>query len=96
VAKLLLDNLAGINLRFYQHRSEAHDVPRAAILSMGESWHNNHHAFPASAQIGIHPGQMDIGFQFIQLLGKLGLAWDIQTPEHLPKRETLIAVVVQP
>lgn len=65
---------------------QAHDVPFAALLSMGESWHNNHHAFPASARHGLYPGQMDPGFRFVQLLEKLGLAWDIQTPDKLPRR----------
>jgi stearoyl-CoA desaturase (delta-9 desaturase) len=71
---------------------QAHNVPWAAIPSMGESWHNNHHAFPASARHGIYPGQLDIGFHFIELMEKLGLAWDIQTPERLPKRHGLVAV----
>ncbi|HEX2592100.1 MAG TPA: hypothetical protein VHL34_11430 [Rhizomicrobium sp.] len=65
---------------------QAHDVPWAAIISMGESWHNNHHAFPASARHGIMPGQLDIGFHFVKLLERLGLAWNIQTPDNLPLR----------
>ncbi len=65
---------------------QAHNVPWAAIPSMGESWHNNHHAFPASALHGLYPGQIDIGFQFVRGLQKLGLAWDIQTPASLPAR----------
>jgi sn-1 stearoyl-lipid 9-desaturase len=65
---------------------QAHNVPWAAIPSMGESWHNNHHAFPASARHGLYPGQIDIGFGFIKLLERLGLAWDIQTPDVLPPR----------
>jgi stearoyl-CoA desaturase (delta-9 desaturase) len=65
---------------------QAHDVPFAALLSMGESWHNNHHAFPASARHGLYPGQRDPGFRFVQFLEKLGLAWDIQTPDKLPRR----------
>jgi stearoyl-CoA desaturase (delta-9 desaturase) len=65
---------------------QAHNVPWAAIPSMGESWHNNHHAFPASARHGLYPGQTDIGFGFIKLLERLGLAWDIQTPDVLPPR----------
>jgi stearoyl-CoA desaturase (delta-9 desaturase) len=68
---------------------QAHDVPWAAIPSMGESWHNNHHAFPASARHGLYPGQIDIGFGFIKLLEKLGLAWDIQTPDVLPPRPVI-------
>ena len=45
-----------------------HDVPLFAIPTMGESWHNNHHAFPASARHGLFPGQFDPGFQFIRML----------------------------
>jgi len=70
---------------------QAHNVPWAAIPSMGESWHNNHHAFPASARHGLYPGQIDIGFQFVQFLEQLGLASDIQTPDKLPPREGLTA-----
>ena len=65
---------------------QAHDVPWAAIVSMGESWHNNHHAFPASARHGILPGQLDLGFRFVQALERVGLAWNVQTPENLPRR----------
>lgn len=65
---------------------QAHDVPIAAIPTMGESWHNNHHAFPASARHGLYPGQPDPGYRFIQLLERLGLAWDVQTPSTLPPR----------
>ncbi|MDO1559248.1 acyl-CoA desaturase [Brevundimonas sp. 2R-24] len=65
---------------------QAHDVPWAAIPTMGEAWHNNHHAFPGSARIGLYPGQSDWGFRFIQLLERLGLAWNVRTPETLEGR----------
>ncbi len=65
---------------------QAHNVPWAAWFSMGESWHNNHHAFPASARHGLYPGQVDPGFAFVRLLQRLGLAWDVQTPQMLPPR----------
>jgi len=71
---------------------QAHNVPWAAIPSMGESWHNNHHAFPASARHGLYPGQTDLGFGFIKLLEKAGLAWNIQTPQILPARSGLTPV----
>jgi fatty-acid desaturase len=71
---------------------QAHNVPFAALLSMGESWHNNHHAFPASARHGLYPGQMDPGFRFVQLLELFGLAWDIQTPDKLPRRPGITAL----
>ena len=65
---------------------QAHDVPWAAIPTMGEAWHNNHHAYPGSAKIGLYPGQSDWGFRFIQLLERLGLAWDVRTPETMTER----------
>jgi stearoyl-CoA desaturase (delta-9 desaturase) len=68
---------------------QAHDVPWAAIPTMGEAWHNNHHAYPGSARMGLQPGQFDPGFRFIQLLEALGLAWDIRTPGTLPPRASL-------
>ena len=68
---------------------QAYNVPLLAIPTMGESWHANHHAFPASARHGIYPGQIDLGWEFIKLLKALGLAWDIQTPDTLPARQTI-------
>jgi fatty-acid desaturase len=71
---------------------QAHNVPWAAIPSMGESWHNNHHAFPASARHGLYPGQVDIGFLFIRALARIGLASQIQTPQVLPPRQGITPV----
>jgi hypothetical protein len=53
--------------------------------------HNNHHAFPASARHGLYPGQIDIGFAFVRLLERLGLASDVQTPDTLPRRAGITA-----
>lgn len=68
---------------------QAHDVPWAAIPTMGEAWHNNHHAFPGSARIGLYPGQHDWGFLFIRGLERLGFAWNIVLPTDLPQRHEL-------
>lgn len=64
-------------------------MPWAGIPTMGEAWHNNHHAFPGSARIGLYPGQADWGLCLIQLLDRLGLAWNVRTPETLPPRTVL-------
>jgi stearoyl-CoA desaturase (delta-9 desaturase) len=71
---------------------QAHDVPWAAIPTMGEAWHNNHHAFPGSARIGLYPGQADWGFLLIRLFEAFGLAWAVQTPATLRQTRRLIAV----
>ncbi|GLR46851.1 acyl-CoA desaturase [Sphingomonas astaxanthinifaciens] len=65
---------------------QAHDVPWAALPTMGEAWHNNHHAFPGSARIGIYPGQSDWGWQLIRLFRAAGLAWNVRLPSDLPPR----------
>jgi fatty-acid desaturase len=71
---------------------QAHNVPLMAIPTMGESWHCNHHAFPSSARHGLYPGQIDLGWHFIQLLQGLGLAWNIRTPANLPPRSGISPV----
>jgi sn-1 stearoyl-lipid 9-desaturase len=71
---------------------QAHDVPWAAIPTMGEAWHNNHHAFPGSARIGLYPGQSDWGYAFLLLLERAGLAWNIASPEHLAREGALTRV----
>ncbi len=65
------------------------DVPIAALLSMGESWHNNHHAYPGSARLGLLPDQPDPGWRLIRALEFFGLAWHIRTPETMPERAAL-------
>ncbi|QIF80647.1 acyl-CoA desaturase [Brevundimonas sp. 'scallop'] len=69
---------------------QAHDVPWAAIPTMGEAWHNNHHAYPGSAKIGLHPGQSDWGYRFIQLLEHLGMAWNVRTPDDMTGRRAAL------
>jgi stearoyl-CoA desaturase (delta-9 desaturase) len=50
-----------------------------SLISLGESWHNNHHAFPTSAVHGLRPYQIDLTGGFIRTLKTLGLAWDVKT-----------------
>lgn len=71
---------------------QAHDVPWAAIPTMGEAWHNNHHAYPGSARIGILPGQADWGYLAIRLMQRLGLVWNVILPEDLDREHVLVPV----
>ncbi len=56
-----------------------------APLSLGEAWHNNHHAFPTSAFHGIGRSELDLTGSTIALLERLGLVWDVQriSPQRL-------------
>jgi stearoyl-CoA desaturase (Delta-9 desaturase) len=51
-----------------------------AILSLGESWHNLHHAHRTCARHGVRQGQLDISARVIWGLEKLGWAREIRWP----------------
>ncbi|MCA9174882.1 MAG: acyl-CoA desaturase [Planctomycetales bacterium] len=51
-----------------------------AMLTFGEGWHNNHHAFPTSARHGLRWWQIDGSWMVIRLMERLGLAWNIRLP----------------
>jgi fatty-acid desaturase len=71
---------------------QGRNIPLTSLLTMGESWHNNHHAFPGSARLGLYPGEWDPGWWMLLLLRRWGLAWDFRLPSDLPEREELVAV----
>ena len=48
-----------------------------SFFTFGESWHNNHHAFPTSARHGLGRFQFDPSAWVIWALEKTGLAWDV-------------------
>ncbi|MEM8682343.1 MAG: acyl-CoA desaturase [Pseudomonadota bacterium] len=68
---------------------QGHNVPFVALLTMGENWHNNHHAFPGSAKLGLEPGQWDPGWWTLKLFEKAGLASDFVLPDDLSPRPEL-------
>jgi stearoyl-CoA desaturase (delta-9 desaturase) len=68
---------------------QGYNVPFAALLTMGESYHNNHHAFPGSANFALEKGQLDVGWLVLKKMETLGLVWDLVLPKHLPKRDEL-------
>ncbi len=69
---------------------QGHNIRLAGFLSMGEAWHNNHHAFPGSAMLGLYKDEPDPGWWVLNALHNLGLVKNIRLPEHLPTREDLV------
>jgi len=61
---------------------ESRNLLWLAPLSFGESWHNNHHAFPTSARHGLRPWEIDPAAMVIRGLEAVGLAWDVQRPSR--------------
>ncbi len=66
--------------RPFRSRDRSGNVGWLAILSMGESWHNLHHADPTSARHGVLPGQLDSTARLIWVFERLGWAHDVRWP----------------
>jgi stearoyl-CoA desaturase (delta-9 desaturase) len=65
--------------RQFRSTDESRNVWWLSLVSFGESWHNNHHAFPTSAFHGMRRLQVatDPGAWVIWLLEQVGLAWQV-------------------
>lgn len=71
---------------------QASNLDGLGLITMGECWHNNHHAFPESACMGIEAGQADPGYWILKKLEAMGLAWDIGRPRKASERDDLGAM----
>jgi stearoyl-CoA desaturase (delta-9 desaturase) len=71
---------------------QGHNIGFTSLLTMGECWHNNHHAYPGSARLGLAYGEWDPGWWVLCALRRAGLAWSLRLPEDLPARPELHAL----
>jgi stearoyl-CoA desaturase (Delta-9 desaturase) len=63
----------------FQTGDHSRNLAWLAPFSLGESWHNNHHAFPTSAYHGFGWRQLDLSALVIRAMARLGLCWDVVT-----------------
>ncbi|WP_171181372.1 fatty acid desaturase [Ruegeria sp. HKCCD8929] len=71
---------------------QGYNLPGLGLITFGENWHSNHHAFPHSARLGIEAGQTDPGYWFIKILETLGLAHSVLGPHDQPERDGLTRI----
>jgi stearoyl-CoA desaturase (Delta-9 desaturase) len=64
----------------FSSRDRSGNVWWLAIPSMGESWHNLHHADPTAARHGVLRGQLDSSARIIWTFERLHLAYDVRWP----------------
>ncbi|MDM0039263.1 acyl-CoA desaturase [Variovorax sp. J22G21] len=69
---------------------QGRNIRWTSLLTMGEGWHNNHHAFPGSARLGLAPGEWDPGWWMLCALRRAGLVWGLRLPADLPRRPELM------
>ena len=64
------------------------------LVTAGECWHSNHHAFPESANVALAPHQFDTGYVLLKALEQLGLVWDVREARPEDQRTDLLPLSV--
>jgi stearoyl-CoA desaturase (delta-9 desaturase) len=77
-----------VGRRPFTSRDRSTNVWALSVLSMGESWHNLHHAEPTAARHGVDRGQLDSTARLIRWFEALGWATEVRwaSPERLRRR----------
>jgi stearoyl-CoA desaturase (delta-9 desaturase) len=70
---------------------ESRNLAWLSFLSLGEAWHNNHHAFPTSAAHGMRWWELDLSSLVIRSLERVGLAWDVVRIDPARQQRKLLA-----
>ncbi len=78
--------------RRFQVRDRSGNVLWLAPLSLGESWHHNHHAFPRSAAHGLRWWEFDPSALLIRAMRRVGLAWNVVLISPERQRQRLAAI----
>ncbi len=74
---------------------DGRNVRGFGLLTFGECWHNNHHAFPRSARMGHRADEIDPGWLIIRALMVVGLAWHVKVPDHNAGRSGALRIEVR-
>jgi stearoyl-CoA desaturase (delta-9 desaturase) len=66
-----------------------------AVFTMGEGWHNNHHAFQSSVRQGFRWWEIDPTFYILKALSWVGVVWDLRSPpEQILRNEQRLGASV--
>ena len=63
----------------------------AALFTMGEGWHNNHHHYMSCARQGFKWWEIDVTYYIIRTMAFVGLVWDVREPTENALNSRLIA-----
>ncbi|MFO0909423.1 MAG: fatty acid desaturase [Isosphaeraceae bacterium] len=67
--------------RSHHTRDDSTNLWWVALLTYGEGWHNNHHAYQTSARHGLDWWEVDMTYLAIKLMSMLGIAHTIKLPK---------------
>ena len=66
----------------YESNDESRNCWWVALLTYGEGWHNNHHAYQYSARHGLQWWELDLTWLTIRFLEIIGLAKNVKLPKY--------------
>lgn len=84
VGALLVNSFGHMNSLGYQNfptGDSSRNIWWVALLSLGEGWHNNHHAIPKSARHGMKPSEPDLSWEALKILKMVGIASELRLPK---------------
>jgi stearoyl-CoA desaturase (delta-9 desaturase) len=64
----------------FRARDESRNVWPLSFVSFGEAWHNNHHAFPWSARLGLRAWEVDPGWYVLRAFRWLRMVSNVKVP----------------
>ena len=67
-----------VGQRRFDTKDDSRNVWWLALVTLGESWHNNHHRFPGSARQGFSRAQVDLTWMGLWLMKSIGMIWDLR------------------
>jgi stearoyl-CoA desaturase (delta-9 desaturase) len=73
--------------RNYATRDESRNLWWVALITYGEGWHNNHHAYPTAACNWHRWWEFDPTYLTIRLMRRLGLAWNVVESRQRGRRD---------
>ncbi|MFN8554926.1 MAG: acyl-CoA desaturase [Candidatus Obscuribacterales bacterium] len=83
----LVSHIPKYGYRNFETSDNSVNVPWIAFLTLGEGWHNNHHAFPGSARSGFAAHEIDVSWLVLQALQRIGLVQTLNLPDKsLPSK----------
>jgi fatty-acid desaturase len=85
-------NHGGMHFRVNGAAVQGRNINFTSLITMGECWHNNHHAYPGSARLGLNRGEWDPGWWVLVALKNVGLVSDLKLPTDLPLRSELESI----
>ncbi len=69
-----------VGRRRYVTGDESRNNWLLALITMGEGWHNNHHAYQVSVRQGFRWWEYDPTYYVLRALSWIGVVWDLHVP----------------